>query len=167
MLNFEDVLAQYEPMISATIRQLNIYREHEQYRQTGRVALWQAWQKFDKEKGNFTPYAYRTIRGAMMDEMKKENRIEERFMPAENDMLTLWIEEDVYVDEGWVDRLSGVVDQLTGEEKRLLNWLYMERLPQAECAQKIGISVAGVKKRRERLLEKLRGMMGEGVCIEV
>lgn len=164
MLNFEDVLVQYEPMISANIRQLNIYREHEQYRQTGRVALWKAWQKFDREKGNFTPYAYRTIRGAMMDEMKKENRFEERFMPAEDDMLTLWIEEEVYVEEGWVDRLSEAVDQLTDEEKQLLNWLYMERYTQAQCAQKIGISVAGVKKRRQRLLEKLRGMIGEG-CV--
>lgn len=162
MLNFEDVLAQYEPMISANIRQLNIYREHEQYRQTGRVALWQAWRKFDKEKGNFTPYAYRSIRGAMMDEMMKENRFEQRFMPAEDEMLTLWIEEEVSEEEGWVDRLSQAVDQLTDEEKQLLNWLYMERYTQAQCAKKIGISVAGVKKRRQRLLEKLRWMMEKG-----
>lgn len=162
MLNFEDVLAQYEPMISANIRQLNIYREHEQYRQAGRVALWQAWRKFDKEKGNFTPYAYRSIRGAMMDEMMKENRTEERFMPAEDEMLTLWIEEGVSEEEGWVDRLSQAVEQLTEEEKQLLNWLFIERDTQADCAKRLGISVAGVKKRRQRLLEKLRGMMEGG-----
>ncbi|MDW0113128.1 sigma-70 family RNA polymerase sigma factor [Sporosarcina saromensis] len=162
MLNFEDVLAQYEPMITANIRQLNIYREHEQYRQTGRVALWHAWRKFDKEKGNFTPYAYRSIRGAMMDEMMKENRSEERFMPAENEKLTFWIEEGVCEEEGWVDRLSQAVEQLTEEEKQLLNWLFIERDTQADCAKRLGISVAGVKKRRQRLLEKLRGVMEGG-----
>ncbi|MHC8514276.1 sigma-70 family RNA polymerase sigma factor [Sporosarcina sp. ITBMC105] len=162
MLNFEDVLAQYEPMITANIRQLNIYREHEQYRQTGRVALWQAWRKFDKEKGNFTPYAYRSIRGAMMDEMMKENRSEERFMPAENEKLTFWIEEGVSEEERWVDRLSQAVEQLTEEEKQLLNWLFVERDTQANCAKRLGISVAGVKKRRQRLLEKMRGVMEGG-----
>jgi len=42
MMSFEDVLNQYEPMISASIRKLNIYRDHEQFRQAGRIALWQA-----------------------------------------------------------------------------------------------------------------------------
>lgn len=159
MLNFEDVLAQYEPMISANIRQLNIYREHEHFRQTGRVALWQAWERFDKEKGGFTPYAYRSIRGAMLDEMKKENRFEERFMPAEDDMLALWIDEGESEEDGWMDGLSCAVDQLTDDERKLLYWLFIDRYTQAECANRLGISVAGVKKRRERLLKKLRGMM--------
>ncbi|MBO0602533.1 hypothetical protein I2483_12775 [Sporosarcina sp. E16_3] len=71
MMNFEDVLEQYEPMISASIRKLNIYRDHENFRQAARVALWQAWNRFDDAKGNFTPFAYRSIRGAMLDELKK------------------------------------------------------------------------------------------------
>ncbi|MFS0689399.1 sigma factor [Sporosarcina sp. 179-K 8C2 HS] len=104
MLNFEDVLAQYEPMITANIRKLNIYREHEHYRQTGRVALWQAWQRFDREKGDFTPFAYRSIRGAMLDEMKKESRFEEHFMPAEDEKLTNLIGGDVSEEEGWTSR---------------------------------------------------------------
>ena len=58
MMNFEDVLEQYEPMISASIRKLNIYRDHESFRQAGRIALWQAWNRFDEAKGNFTPFAY-------------------------------------------------------------------------------------------------------------
>jgi DNA-directed RNA polymerase specialized sigma subunit len=71
--NFEEVLNQYEPMISASIRTLNIYRDQESFRQTGRAALWQAWTRFDIEKGNFTPFAYRSIRGAMLDKLKREN----------------------------------------------------------------------------------------------
>lgn len=162
MLNFEDVLAQYEPMITATIRQLNIYREHESYRQTGRVALWRAWQKFDIEKGDFTPFAYQSIRGGILDEMKKENRFEQRFMPAEDEMLTLWIGEGDSEGNGWIDSLHHAVHQLTDEERMLLQWLFIDRCTQAECAKRIGISVPGVKKRRQRLLARLReGMEGE------
>lgn len=161
MLNFEDVLAQYEPMISANIRKLNIYREHEHYRQTGRVALWRAWQKFDVEKGDFTPFAYRTIRGAMLDEMKKESRFEQRFMPAEDEMLKLWIGEGESEEDGWIEGLHNAVDQLTDEERMLLHWLFIDRCTQAECAKRIGISVPGVKKRRQRLMQKLREVMEE------
>nr|WP_255723441.1 sigma-70 family RNA polymerase sigma factor [Sporosarcina sp. ACRSL] len=163
-MNFEDVLAQYEPMISACIRQLNIYREHEQYRQTGRVALWRAWERFDEEKGDFTPYAYRTIRGAMLDELRREGRFEQHFMPAEDDMLTLWIDAEDDGEECGNDRLHQALEQLTDEERKLLKWLFVERCTLAECARRIGISVAGVKKRRERLLRKMRGVM-EGEVI--
>ncbi|WP_432357015.1 sigma-70 family RNA polymerase sigma factor [Sporosarcina sp. UB5] len=164
MLNFEDVLAQYEPMISACIRQLNIYRQHEHFRQTGRVALWQAWQRFDEEKGDFAPYAYRYIRGAMMDELKKEGRFEDRYMPAEDDMLTFWIDQvEVEEEEEWNGCLYEAVRQLTEDEFKLLQWLFVDRYTQAECAKRFGISVPGVKKRRERLLKKLReGMEGSG-----
>lgn len=164
MLNFEDVLKQYEPMISACIRQLNIYREHEQYRQTGRVALWQAWQRFDDEKGNFTPFAYQSIRGAMLDEMKRETRFEQRFMPAEDDILTKWIETDDDEGCGTKNHLEYAIDELDEEERRLLYWLFVERCTQAECARRAGISVVGIKKRRQRLLQKLREVLeGEGV----
>jgi RNA polymerase sigma factor (sigma-70 family) len=162
VLNFEDVLAQYEPMISANIRQLNIYREHEHYRQAGRVALWQAWTRFDDEKGDFTPFAYRSIRGAMLDEMKRESRFEQRFMPTEDDMLTLWIGGDDSEEIGRVDGLHYAVDQLKIDERKLLQWLFIDRCTQAECAKRIGISVAGVKKRRERLLKKMREMFEGG-----
>ncbi|WP_412177850.1 sigma factor [Sporosarcina sp. YIM B06819] len=45
-----------------------VHRRYLKLRQTGRVALWQAWTRFDTEKGNFTPFAYRSIRVAVLDE---------------------------------------------------------------------------------------------------
>ncbi|MGG0670241.1 sigma-70 family RNA polymerase sigma factor [Lederbergia citrisecunda] len=168
VLNFEDVLAQYEPMISANIRQLNIYRDHEQYRQAGRVALWQAWNRFDEKKGDFTPYAFRSIRGALLDELKRESRLEQHVMPAEDEMLTLWIGADDTEWDGSNDRLHHAISWLTNGEKELLQWLFIEGLTQADCAKRAGISVPGIKKRRERLLKKLREMLErEGDGMEV
>ena len=85
MTNFEDVLKQFEPMISACIRKLSIYKNHELYRQAGRIALWKAWVKFDVEKGDFAPYAYRSIYGGMLDELKSEKRQEEQVDPMEDE----------------------------------------------------------------------------------
>lgn len=158
MLNFEDVLTQYEPMITACIRQLNIYRDFDQFQQTGRVALWHAWKRFDKQKGDFTPFAYRSIRGAMMDEMKRENRFEQHHMPTEDEMLTNLIEVDDGGGNCGSGQLQNVIESLTEDDRKLLQWLFVEACSQAECAKRFGISVSGVKKRRERLLQKVREM---------
>lgn len=159
LTKFEEVLEQYEPMISASIRKLNIYRDYESFKQVGRVALWQAWLRYDSNKGNFTPYAYRSIQGAMMDELKKENRVETHTTQMEDEILERYAEETVPMDEAWSNRLELAFEQLSVEERALINLLYVERRTQAESAKLAGISVAGIKKRRERMIGKLREIL--------
>lgn len=161
LLVFEDVLTKYEPMISACIRKLHIYKDHEHYRQIGRIALWQAWTRFDGKKGNFTPFAYRTIWGMLLDELKKENRLEQHVVPAEDDLLTHHIDTKGLENEEWGCGLDDVIQTLSHDERTLIQWLFIEACTQAECAKRAGISVAGIKKRRERLLKKLRKMLEE------
>lgn len=72
MKSFEEVLEQYEPMITASMRKLNVYGHYEQFRQTGRIALWLAWKRYDEEKGHFAPFASKSIRGAILDSFKKD-----------------------------------------------------------------------------------------------
>ncbi|WP_192600272.1 sigma-70 family RNA polymerase sigma factor [Sporosarcina limicola] len=158
-MKFEVVLKQYEPMISATIRKLNIYRDYDQYRQAGRIALWQAWERFDETKGNFTPYASRSIRGAMLDELKKESRFNEHVMQMEDEFLDILNAIEVSETIEWSDFLNKAFALLKPVERELVHRLFVEGLTLAEYAEEIGISVAGVKKRRERLLVKLRGML--------
>lgn len=156
MTNFDDVLIQYEPMISATLRKLNIYRDHETFRQAGRIALWQAWTRYEKGKGHFAPFAARSIRGAMLDELKRENRFSEHHMQTEDDLLSTLREIEHPIAEVWSDRIEKGFEQLTAAERMLVQWLFVEGLTQVECAEKAGISVSGVKKRRERMIVKLR-----------
>lgn len=159
LMNFDEVLKQYEPMISASIRKLNIYRDHEHFRQAGRVALWQAWQRFDEEKGNFTAFAFRSIRGAMLDELKKESRFDKHNMPMEDSLAETVVDTACYMAPEWSDGIEEVLDLLTPRELELIQWLFVEGVPLAECAVRNGISVAGVKKRRERMLVKLRRLL--------
>ncbi|WP_025785689.1 sigma-70 family RNA polymerase sigma factor [Sporosarcina sp. D27] len=151
---FQEVLEQYTPMLSAVIRKLHIYRDFEHFRQAGRVALWQAWQRFDETKGDFAPYAYRSIYGAMLDELKREARFSDMHMPAEDDLLE-YVGADPRSERDY-GGLEDLLSELTLQERELLSLLFVDRFSQAACATHFGISVPGIKKRKEKLLLKLR-----------
>lgn len=150
MKNFEEVAVQYAPMISAVIRHLHIYRDYETYRQLGNIALWQAWERFEDTKGNFTPFAYRSIRGALLDELKRETRRNEQSAHIAN----IHMENGEAAAEDLPEWLS--VEGLSAQEKQLLEALYVKGYRLSDLAIRENISLAGMKKRRERLLKKLR-----------
>lgn len=155
MDTIEKVLEQYSPMISALIRKLHIYRDFESYRQIGEVALWQAWLRYDEAKGDFTPYAYRTIHGAMLDELNRENRFAIRFALMENPGME---ESANFPDENklpeWLDSIC-----LSAQEKSLLEDLFVNGKSVGEVAAQQGLSVSGIKKRKGRALDKIRRQM--------
>lgn len=152
MDTIEEVLQQYTPMISALIRKLNIYRDYETYRQIGEVALWQAWLRFDETKGDFTPFAYRSIQGAMLDELNRENRFSIRFAVMENPALeepaSPLLENKL---PEWLDSIP-----LSAQEKSLLEALFVNGESIRKLAEQQGLSVSGLKKRKGRALEKIR-----------
>ncbi|RNF39473.1 sigma-70 family RNA polymerase sigma factor [Planococcus salinus] len=158
MENFEKVLVQYEPMISALIRKLHIYRDYDGFRQVGKIALWQAWRKFDEEKGNFTPFAYRSMQGAMLDELKRESRLAERMLIAENEQFER-LEDPLPVAEEMPEWLEAA--PLTLNERLLLDELFLNGKSVVELAEAHNISLAGMKKRRERTLKKVKAYMEE------
>ncbi|MCZ2258568.1 hypothetical protein KSU66_08680 [Sporosarcina sp. G11-34] len=77
-------------------------------------------------------------------------------MQTEDHVLELLNDFEAPVSEKWSDRVHITFETLTESERSLIYWLFVEGLTQAECAANAGISVAGIKKRRERMLVKLR-----------
>lgn len=151
MNDFEEVAVTYAPMISAIIRKLHIYRDYDTFRQIGNIALWQAWQRFEDGKGHFTPFAYRSIQGAMLDELKRETKRNDQVSRIANGQEEEIREE---VADGLPDWLE--VNKLNKHEKWLLEALYVNGRSLSELAVTEDISLAGMKKRRERLLKKLK-----------
>lgn len=158
MKNFDEALVQYSPMISAIIRKLHIYRDYDAFRQVGRIALWQACQRFDESKGNFTPFAFRSIHGAMLDELKKESRFSSRFAVTENEAFE-WISDDRF-EEGLPDWLDARM--ISETEYALLDDLFVKGKSLSDLAVASGLSLAGMKKRRERVLKKVKANMASG-----
>lgn len=159
--NTEDFLLQYEPMISAMLRQLNIRRDHDNFRQAARLALCQAFARYESGRGHFAPFAYRTIRGAMLDELKKESRHAEAASAFGPDILEALsgrqaMEADLEASDDRLPLLRKAFASLPEDDRLLLFRLFAERMPYTECARLAGISVPGIKKRRERILGRLR-----------
>src|SRR5690606_9222108 len=114
--------------------------------------LWQAWQRFDGDKGNFTPFAYRSVHGALLDVLAREGRYARLFMLSEGEHFE---ELEAPVPEKqlpeWLDGIS-----LKRSERILLHELFVEDKAIRQLAGLYGISVAGMKKKRARLLEKIK-----------
>ncbi|MFD1031289.1 sigma-70 family RNA polymerase sigma factor [Metaplanococcus flavidus] len=150
--DFNDVEEQYAPMISALIRKLHIYRDHEEYRQVGKLALWQAWSRYDGDKGDFTPFAFRTVHGAMLDELAREGRYAKLFLLSEGEHFeSLAMPEPAEKLPEWLLKIN-----LKNKERQLLNELFVEDKGIKQLAELYGISVAGMKKKRERVLKKIK-----------
>lgn len=150
--NFEEANIQYAPMISALIRKLHIYRDFESFHQVGRIALWQACNRFDETKGDFTPFAYRSIQGALLDELKRESRYATRFAVtemAEFDSIAEELEDDCLPE--WLGKIK-----LDKNERALLEELFVKGKNVATLAEMEQLSLSGMKKRRERLLKKVK-----------
>lgn len=152
MDDFKEVAEKYAPMISALIRKVHIYRDYEVYRQVGTVALWQAWRRFDGEKGDFTPFAFRTVHGALLDELAREGKYAKLFILSEGgdfDELEAPIRDEKLPE--WIESID-----LKEKERKLLKELFVEDKAIKQLAELYGISVAGMKKKRARLLEKIK-----------
>jgi len=157
METYEDVLNQFEPMIHACIRKLRIYKNHDSFIQVGRVGLWKAWKRYDSSKGDFAPFAYRSIYGSLLDELKKAAN-EENILPAEDQLLEILLNKP---SESSVDleELINALSQLNLAEQQLIQLLFIDRSSLDEVALHFGITKAGVKKKRQRTLQKLKRIM--------
>lgn len=92
----------------------------------------------------------------MLDELKRENRFEENVIQMEEELVEAKNEMGGPILARWSDRLDNALDVLTPLEQELIHWLFIEGLTQAECATRATITTAGIKKRRERILKKLK-----------
>lgn len=168
MENFEEVLKQYEPMISSILRKAHVYKNHDQFRQAALIALWKAWSNFDASRGSFTPYAYRMMLTTVYTAMRKDNQYSESQIPFEKDKLTTLAQSADF--ENSTNNYSSILDAfselLTPEEFQLLKDLYYDQYKYDELTEKYNVSVAALKKRRDRILKKLRQQLKDHYKIE-
>lgn len=153
-MKFEEMLEQLEPMISAHIRKLHIYKNHEHFRQVARMAIWQAWQKYDSTRGDFQPYASQTIRGALLDELQRTKRYEERYVPMESESLKELRDQGLVKMEGSI--LEILQAYTTNLEFDLLRYYYYGGYTHEEIAKVFKITTAALQKSKSRLLARLR-----------
>ncbi|HDX9587142.1 TPA: sigma-70 family RNA polymerase sigma factor [Bacillus pseudomycoides] len=109
-VTFTETVALYEKMIKNQMKKLCIYRDYEEYYQCGLIALWRAYEKYDEEKGSFPAYALVTVRGYLLERLKKECRVQDKEVCTEHYVL----------------------ENIGGEEKQSEVFAYMSMLEENE-----------------------------------
>lgn len=112
---FEEALVQYTPMVHHLLKRLRIYKDFDDYIQLGFIALWEAYEKFDPDKGAFSAYAYMTMKGHLLMTLKKQMKYEEHNKP---------------LNEEFLDVIKADISQVPLEEEIL--YLYYRDLTEGE-----------------------------------
>ncbi|WNS75190.1 sigma-70 family RNA polymerase sigma factor [Bacillus sp. DTU_2020_1000418_1_SI_GHA_SEK_038] len=157
MESFEQVTDQYTPMIYKIISSLSIYTNKDEFFQVGLIALWEAYERFDAEKGIFTSFAYAYIRGRLQTEMTRMNRhadktvhVQEKFLEdIEDDFNFCTMDEDIllsYCQAG----------KLTENQTKWVLYTFLKELTVSEIAAIEQVSLSAVKNWRTGAKEKLR-----------
>ena len=155
--SFEEVLEAVQPMITSILSQLRIYKDFDDYRHIASIAVWQAWQKTDSSKGQFSAYIYATVKGEILKELSREKNYTERVTIVDDDMFNYIYEE---LSEGDKQNhaiiLESMLSSLKQVERSILLLYYIEGYSHQEIAKELGLSVNAVTKRRARIIKKLQ-----------
>ncbi|SEN36325.1 DNA-directed RNA polymerase [Mesobacillus persicus] len=158
MESFEQVAEQYTPMIYSIIRSLNIYKNKDDYFQIGQIGLWEAYERFDPEKGQFLNYAYTYIKGKILTELKKSKNYEDHTCPAseefwgaiEDPWTTCPLEEDILLS-------FCKSNQLTENQTKWVLYYCLKGFSIKEIAEIEHVSPSAVKAWRAGAKKKLIG----------
>jgi RNA polymerase sigma factor (sigma-70 family) len=154
--SFDELVVQYRPMINKIMRSLHIYKNQNEFYQTGLIALWEASQSFDKRKGSFSNYAYTFMKGKMLSEMTQHNHYKENnILPKEEEF---WEEVEGQETPHFLEKetIQTYCDGLTEKEAK---WVIQSSLYQRsikEIAESEKVTLSAVKQWKSGAIRKLK-----------
>ncbi len=155
--SFEEILEAVQPMITTILTQLHIYKDFDYYRHIASIAVWRAWLKADPAKGQFSAYLYSWIKGEILNELSKEKNYTERMTVVDDETLNYILNElEERDNQKNPSSLEIMLSQLKQIERKILLLYYAEDYSDPEIANALGLSVAAIKKRRVRLVQRLK-----------
>jgi DNA-directed RNA polymerase len=150
-VTFDEILKNHERMIHYLLKHLNIYKDKDEFIQIAYIALRECTHTFDRKKGNFSSYAYSSVRGKLINELKRRKKHEERNEYKE--VIVQYHETPFfeYADE-WERKAEQ--KKLTDLQKK---WLFSAIRGETlqDIADRNNCSVSAVKSWRKQALKKL------------
>ncbi|WP_404322931.1 sigma-70 family RNA polymerase sigma factor [Cytobacillus firmus] len=155
MESFEQLAAQYEPMIHQIIRSLNIYQNQEEYFQIGLIRLWEAWNLFDHTKGKFLTFAYSIVKQKLIDELRKTRTQKNSTVTRSEEFWSS--EETAYTPQPLEEeQLLSYCSSLTKNQTIWVLSTFLDDLTVKQIAEQHGVTVSAVKAWKKGALTKLR-----------
>lgn len=151
MESFEAVLVQYEPLIKRMIKRFSSVDSYDELFQVGRIALWEAYMKFDPDKGYFPAYARSYVNGRFLQLSKKDSF---EMIEATEAILTNKLQyEECYLDPFILEEY---IKDLSKRERMFVEYVILHRGRQKELAEREGVSYETVRSWRKSAFAKLR-----------
>jgi len=130
------------------------------------LALWRAPESFDPARGTFRAFFLSLVHHRAVDMVRREERLRQRSLRVNPERDE---DEDVAEDvvhEAWLaDRRSKVLEaleQLSPEQRQVVELAYFRGYTQARIAQEIGIPLGTVKTRTLAAMRRLRTILMGG-----
>ncbi|MCZ0755490.1 sigma-70 family RNA polymerase sigma factor [Anoxybacillus sp. J5B_2022] len=152
-MTFEQLVEAYRPMIVSVMKKLHVTNEWDEYYQVGLIALWEASQQFQPEKGSFSSFAYKKVYWSMLSHLRKQ------YTRTTNECsLTDEVTNVLSVTPSNDDRivLEDVLQGLTERQQKWVIGYIVENKPLKTIAEEEGVPVGAVKQWRITALKKLR-----------
>ncbi|WP_389361696.1 sigma-70 family RNA polymerase sigma factor [Cytobacillus spartinae] len=157
MESFEQLIEQYEAMVWKIIHSLHIYKNVEEFYQTGLIALWEASARFDHEKGSFTSYAYTYIKGKILSEMTRTNKHENQNVYPKEEFWEL-IEDSKVTPSLEAELILSLCEDLTPNQKKWVLYTAIADFSLNDIAKLEKVSPSAVKAWRKGAQEKLKDL---------
>ncbi|PFJ17406.1 RNA polymerase subunit sigma-70 [Bacillus cereus] len=147
---FKETVVLYEGMIVNQIKRLNIYQDYEEYYQCGLIGLWYAYERYEEEKGSFPAYATVTVRGYILERLKKECAVQERYV-----YVGEYDERFEFEDIG--TKAKDFMSVLDEREKHIISERFFTGKKMGEIASEMGMTYYQTRWIYRQALEKMRG----------
>lgn len=166
---FEEILQQYAPLLYGTLKKYGASQrtDQEDLLQEGRLALWDAYTRYEHQKGSFSAYASKYVRGRVLRYLSKQYKHDNHQahrLRGEKDMgeealewelpdTTAEREVSSSVEKEWLKELAST---LSAREQLIFyrHLLEQETLKDISVTEKV--SYETVKTWKKRALKKLR-----------
>lgn len=150
---FDEAVSQYNKLIKNQIKRLRIYKNHDEYYQTGLIALWDAYRKYDETKGSFSNYAFQTVRGNLLTKLRLENTYESRHQPSEEIDTHNQIYESTLLQR---ETIENYCEQLSPNQRKVIIGRFYEDKTFEQIAEEGRVKTATVRSWYRYACENLR-----------
>ena len=158
-MTFEELVEQYEPMIYRLMRRNHVFRDHDEYIQLSKIAMWDVYHKFNPTKGDLAPFFYVAINRAIQNQIRREVK-RGQYVNDEWDTSSIVAEErrqaEEFVVELASERLRSIVQQLKPHEQQLFVSAFLIEKKNDELMEEFNCSRATILKRKVRLMKKCK-----------
>ena len=163
--DYDQLFKAYQPLIKKMMKQLGYQSVNDELYQVGRIALWEAQNNFKENKGYFSSYAKKFIRGRMLFHLKSEAKFYDQHNPYVDDQFLEQFAADPLEEKPYL-LIQNILPLLSKRERQWFTEAIIHEKGLKQVATELNVSVNSVKTWRERAIKKIRKHQGKTTLVK-